>query len=187
MSLPGKNSLKALYSGNLYMPHINWPLLMEAFSEHSDVDFIFLGSNRRLIAEKYLKKLVDESNVFFCDAVPAEEVAHYLAAADILLLAYKPDYFNEYAYPHKMMEYLASGKPVVANYFQDLESESDLVYMATNDEHWLRQLDYVVKNLTDCSSPSKVAARSEFARRNTYSARVAEIENIIAESLRRRG
>lgn len=45
--------------------------------------------------------------------VPREELPDLLAAADVLIQPGGPDTFNDYRFPSKLPEFLASGKPVV--------------------------------------------------------------------------
>jgi glycosyltransferase involved in cell wall biosynthesis len=45
--------------------------------------------------------------------VPRSSIAELLAAADVLVQPGRPDPFNDYRFPSKLPEYLASGRPVV--------------------------------------------------------------------------
>jgi glycosyltransferase involved in cell wall biosynthesis len=123
--LPGKGKKKAMYVGNLSMQYLDWGKLLAAAQAHSDVDFVFLGpdgkSNLSFAAstnkEKDILRMLP--NAFFLPAVPADQIMGYLLASDVLLISYQEKHYADQASPHKVLEYLASGKPIVATWTEE--------------------------------------------------------------------
>ncbi len=179
--LPGLHKVKALYVGNLYMPYIDWECFCRAATKYEAIDFIFLGSNQHLIKKHWLTTLRNHSNIHFVSAVPSHNIPAYLAGANILTLAYTPEYYKIYASPHKLMEYLYSGKPIVASFTPGYETHDNLVYMGRNQNEWLEKFSYVVENLAGCSADSLMKLRKHYALNNTYDKQLDRINKIIGD------
>ena len=177
--LPGTAKLKAMYTGSLDMQFINWNLLVKASKKFKEIDFIILGKDTGFHNSINKRKFLQLENVYLMDPVPSEELNGYLSEADILLLAYELEYYKNYATPHKLMEYLASGKPIVASLTKDYLDNSELLYMGSNDVEWLDLLKKVIKNLEECSSPKIRNQRRMFALENTYDKQIQRIENLL--------
>ena len=142
MVLPGKNREKALYVGNLSMKYIDWDILLTSAETHRHIDFVFVGPDGRSNLSQTINKeeqskieLRNLPNVYFCDPVKAREIPDLLKKADYLLIAYQEKYHKDQAAPHKMLEYLASGKTIVATYTEEFD-----------DEKWKPQLRMSKKN-----------------------------------------
>lgn len=142
--VPGNNTTKAFYVGNLSMAYIDWEILLESANKHKHIDFIFIGpdgasnlTNTNLKkTEPYAKiQIKNLENVYFCDPVDSRMIPQLLDKADYLLIAYQERYHKDQAAPHKMMEYLASGKTIIATYTEEFD-----------DEKWKPQLRMSGKN-----------------------------------------
>ncbi len=168
-ALPGKNKKKALYFGNLAMPHLNWNLMRMAIERFQQVDFILLGSNHQAVP---LRKC---QNLFLHDPVPASHLPSYMKAADLLYLFYTDTYHSSYATPHKMLEYLSSGKPIVSNCFANYTDKSDLIYQSDNHEKWMTNFEMALNEVDDIIVKERIA----LALDNTYEKRLDRIENIV--------
>ena len=126
--MPGQNRMKALYVGNLAMKYIDWKVLLESAQTHSAIDFVFVGPDglSNLAANAHESedkiKIQNLSNVYFCGPVHSKYIPQLLKMADALLIAYKEEYHADQAAPHKMVEYLASRKPIIATYTEEFDS-----------------------------------------------------------------
>ena len=167
--LPGENKRKVLYFGNLAMPHLNWNLLRMAVKSLPEVDFILLGSNHDFVP------MDQNDNLHLLHPIDSSKLANYMKPCDALILFYSEDYLKSYASPHKMLEYLSSGKPIVSNKFEEFKVIDDLVYMSNENEEWIKFLEEAL----DESDLIKENQRKLVAQSNTYSKRIEEIEQII--------
>lgn len=168
--LPGGNSKKTVYFGNLAMPHLDWQLLEKAAHHLSEIDFIFIGSNHDQVPVRNLE------NVLFVPQVDSKQLVDYMHLADVLLLFYSPDYFTSYASPHKLLEYLSSGKPIVSTIIKEYQHHQDLIYQANNENEWIKLLQ---KALSE-KDVNVVTKRKQLAEANTYEQRIKEMEKILA-------
>jgi hypothetical protein len=181
--LPGDQSIKILYAGNLAMKHLDWKILYEAANKYANIDFIFIGSGKDEFnpfnaTNEWKSKILKISNGYFLPAVSSEEIHSYLQAADVLLIAYQQKHHKDQANVHKLLEYLNSGNPIVATYTSEYEGNS-LLTMSTNNDEWLNLLGEVVENLKAHKSSENTKARQLYASRQTYEARIAEIKDIL--------
>jgi glycosyltransferase involved in cell wall biosynthesis len=114
-----ENQKVLLYVGSLAKPR-GMLLLIEAFKkvkeERNNVKLLLLGSGNDADNLKNLAvNLGVKDDVIFTGQVPQTEVPDFIMASDIGICPVPPFYFYTLSCPIKMLEYMALGKPVVAN------------------------------------------------------------------------
>lgn len=153
--------------GNLEIPYLNHDLLLNIVSNYSNVKYFFIGDYCK--SGKLFSALSKYPNVSFTGKIPSEDIHRYLIKSDILLLCYNVSVWKEQvANPHKMMEYFASGKLVVATYMDEYKNCQDLLLMASTHDEYLRLFHEAVNNLRVFNTPELQAKRRAFALDNTY-------------------
>lgn len=182
--MPGENQLKALYVGNLSMKYLDWEVLRNTAETHTHVDFVFIGPHHDLF-DTAINRTHDEKrsihalpNVYFPGRIASSEIPAALASADILLLAYQREHLRDQANPHKIMEYLQSGKPIAAN-FTAAFADHNLFMMCDEDHRWEEMFTALLTRLKIENEPAKVAARKAFARDHTYARQIERIEVLL--------
>jgi hypothetical protein len=184
--LPGQQPLKAVYVGNLAMKYLDWTVLRKSAEEHPEVDFVLYGPNAQELSTDLNPTHADKAamlnlpNCHFPGRISPEEIPYVLAGADLLLLAYQKKHLRDQANPHKVMEYLQSGKPIAANYTAEF-ADTNLFTMSGEDHQWGAVFTQVLQNLEAESSPEKVAARKAFAAGHTYEKQLERIEEILLQ------
>lgn len=173
VQFPGSNRIKVLYFGNLAMSELDWPLLRQAAMTIQNVDFILLGSNHCHVPEL-------PSNVFLLNEVPSTHLHAYMKSADLLMLFYKYNYNQNYASPHKILEYLSSGKPIVSTTLKDFDTRSDLVIMG-DGKIWIDLLNMEIQRLNSGISEELSEKRIAYALENTYDKQIDRIEKILTK------
>lgn len=116
-----------IYMGNV-VPWSGLDLLLETLPElqqrYADIRLMIVGGGMPAYIEQ-LKQLVKtaklEQHVVFVGQVPVDELPAWLAQADIGLAHFRPELFRRYAFPLKVVEYMASGLPVIGT--ADTETE----------------------------------------------------------------
>ena len=183
--LPGKNKKKALYIGNLAMKYLDWKIVYQAISLNSSVDFIFVGPQRKNIDlninpfHNYKKLILNLPNAYFLPKVSSDEIPNYLMSSDALILSYQQARHKDQANSHKVLEYLASGKPIVATYTSEYDG-SNLLYMSKLNSEWPELFKKVIQNLPKYSNPELTKKRRTHALNNTYIKQIDRIEQILA-------
>ncbi len=175
MNLPGSNRIKAVYSGNLDIKYLDIPLLVNLVKKHERVDFLFVGNYQR---DNPLTKL-GNSNVHLLGQMPSEALIDIYDKADLLLVIYDCEkYLLQLANPHKIMEYLASGKTVIAT--KTLEYlDSELIEMTSSREDFYGKFGKVIDNLDEYNNPQRRKKRIDFAMDNSYERQIERIEKIL--------
>ncbi len=86
------------------------------------VKFMIVGSGYRLLElKKYSEATGLDGRLIFSEYVHHNEVPFYIAAADICVACFEKSDITECKSPLKIVEYLASGKPIVASRVGEVE------------------------------------------------------------------
>lgn len=188
VNLPGENGTKAIYAGNLAMSYIDWKELLAAVNYLPQVDFVFIGpgkhiSNAAHDQEACKEKIKSCPNVYFIDRLPPKALNAHYVKADVLLICYQEKYHLDQANPHKLIEYLGSGKVVVATTTLEYtkEAEDKLIAMTIRNEHFPEVLKNVIVRIEEWNSEPLKEARIAFANSNAYLRQIERIEKYINE------
>lgn len=186
VQLPGKNATKFVYAGNLNMRKIDWLTLFKASQTYTDVDFIFLGPLDKTIKDRnstvlHREKMLNLDNVYTLGRVPSDELHNYYEAADAMLLCYQEVFHQDQANSHKMLEYLASGRPVICTWtatYSDL-TNNNILLMKKKNADFIKSIDSFLNDKTFYNSEELVLARKEIALDNTYDKQIERITRLI--------
>lgn len=176
VTLPGKYKIKAFYAGNLDIAYLDRALLDQLATNHPNIDFIFAGKKEE---ENHV---FERPNVFYQGIMTSQKLSALYRQADILLICYKAEEFHEQlANPHKMMEYLASGKVVVATKTEEYQhlAEEGVIAMSKENHGFSMLFRNVLNNLDHWNSPGLQERRIAFAKENTYNKQIDRIEYLI--------
>ena len=189
-ALPGNNSVKAVYVGNLTLKYIDWKLLQTVIGQHHNIDFVFIGpeGNSNLTKSRQTKlvsgRVKSYSNAYFIGSVPSSKISAFLQGADILLITYQADLYTEQlASPHKFMCYFGSGRVTVATYTDEYKDKRTLLAMSERNEEYPALFTEIVNNLDEWNCQAKQEERKRFAINNAYGRQVVKIDQIIDEKI----
>lgn len=192
IQLPGDNKLKAIYLGNLAMPHLDWQIVNQAAGRLKSLDFVLIGPGKELVDEQmdpqhiWKKELFEKENVLWLDRIRSSQIMSHLQAADILLIAYQEKYREEQANSHKLLEYLGSGKTIVATFTSQYADYAHLINMEHQNDKWVDLLAKLVANDNLRTDPKLNEQRIELALANTYDEQINKIEALLNENVARR-
>lgn len=175
------------YVGNLGN-RLDWRLIYQVVKTCSEVTFVFVGGvdvSAEEISEDWqtdLKAVLDLPNVRHVGKVPSDQVAKYYWSFAVNWIPYVVEHsFNQAACPTKIMDGIASGRPVLSTDLPECRLYPEWITIFHSVE------DAVVnirKQLT-FSEKLKVNHKSfhqlEFARQNTWQFRAQTLENLILE------
>ncbi len=184
-------NIKAGYFGNLLRNDINHNLIKQLVSENQNVEFNFWGpivlkdsniggsNNEKIIS--FIKFLHNEKNVVIHGALKKEKLVKDIEDIDIFILFYIFAPSSDRSNAHKLIEYLATGKVIVANLFSTYKDFDELIVMPKedNDLKLPALFKEVINNLDYYNSPELQKKRIEFALNNTYEKQIERIEKII--------
>ena len=185
-------NIKAGYVGNLFYKYLDVKVFKSIIRQNERVFFYFIGPYEKsnLVGDEhnlsFIKFLQNCENVHLIGPKPSTDLPFYLNHLDIFLLCYSGDKnVAEMANPHKMLEYLSTGKAVVSHYVDEYIGYPDLIEMVESNRELPVKFKEVVCNIEYYNSPIKSEARKAFAFQNTYMKQLDRIENLIVEQTRK--
>ena len=152
---------------------IDLDLVYEVAKSRPDYSFVLAGQ----VFSRDTSALQSLPNVRLLGSRPYEQMPSLLAGFDVCMIPFLLNQVTHATDPVKLYEYLSQGKPVVATDMSELRAWSDFVYLARGSEEFAAQLDVAVAE----SDPALRARRIEFARTNSWPARVADLDKAIAD------
>lgn len=162
-----RSRVNAALIGNLDIAYLDVALLARLVKDHPETGFHFVGSytpGRGLHGATG-----DAPNVRFWGRLHSRVLPSILGRADVLLLTYlADDHLEQLANPHKAMEYLASGRCVLATRTLEYDKRPDLIETANDREDYARRFAEIVASPAAWNRPEQIAQRQAFARDNTY-------------------
>ena len=171
------SGVKVGYIGNLDNWCIDQSTLLRIVEDHPAVSFYFIGPYKR---DSFLgNKLSTFSNCTLLGKIPSANLPGYLFQYDLFLMCYNGDDVDVNSNHHKILEYLATGKPSVIN-FTDEYKDNDVVIMSRKNAELPQLFHDVVTRLEHYSTPEWEKKRIAFARSNSYRNHVGTIDKILA-------
>lgn len=182
-------------SGNLLRSDIDRETLLSIISDHSDIIFECWGSYRLNQSnlggieneglKNFIQTLEGMQNVILHGPVPASFLAKEFQRMDAFLICYdiKKDQSRGTNY-HKVLEYISTGKVVIANNITAYEGLNNLVMMTTrrdNNEELPALFNRVIQQPEICNSETLFNERRAFALNNSYKKQIARIASILGE------
>lgn len=180
-----KNSINAVYVGNLLIKTIDWCSLFIILEDNPDVMFTFIGpyskSNLSSINNSSkIAKLKTLRNVKLIGEVPSIELPMHLETADLFIMCYDAaNHKTEVSNPHKVLEYLSAGRVVVANYTAHYKDKYELLEMTEKQKELPKLFKNVIDNIEKYNNPQLQEKRKKFAMANSYKAHVKEILELL--------
>lgn len=180
--------IKVGYVGNLNLRYLDWAIINTLIIKNPSLGFFFIGPegesnlSKRSMSASYIKKLKAYNNTFFLGEKSAKKIPGYLMKFDILILVYKSQlYRKQLANPHKLLEYLGSGKVILSSWTEAYKNKQDLIEMVKDNKDFLRKFNEIVKKLPFYNSVEQEAKRIKYAMENTYDNKIQLIEQLISK------
>jgi O-antigen/teichoic acid export membrane protein/glycosyltransferase involved in cell wall biosynthesis len=152
--------------------------LLEDLARNSPhVSFVFIG---RVLMD--VSRMRGIPNVHFLGFKPYAQLPEYLRCFRCCMICYRRgDTFNDYRSPKKLLEYFASGLPIVSVTLSELDAYGPLVYQANTVEQFREQLQLALR---ECD-PRLRQMRVDAAAARDWSVVAAEASRHIARCLER--
>jgi glycosyltransferase involved in cell wall biosynthesis len=183
------------YCGTLLRRQIDHDAIMRIIRKHRDVKFIFWGAyevrDSNLLrgkpeenVERFVKFLAAAPNVELRGVVPPAQLASEMQEMDGFLLAYNADDLEtDNSNSHKILEYLSTGKVVVAYPISHYRNRPDLIHCGTSatTEAFVETFDETLQNLTNHNSLPAQRSRRNFALEQTYEQQLERISALLRQ------
>ncbi|MBN1917619.1 MAG: glycosyltransferase [Verrucomicrobia bacterium] len=167
-------------------PKIDFALLTEIARRRRDWSIVLVGPHESPLRPQDVppyKTMLAEPNVHCVGFVPPDQMARYIQAMDVGLMAYRLAGWVIKGFPLKLFEYLAGGKPIVAPELEELQLYREYVRFATTPDEWVGA---IAQALAD-TAEQKRHARITLAAQNSWDDRCRRILDLIEARLAGRG
>lgn len=156
---------------------LDFALVRFLADKNPDLSFVFIGE----VLEEM--SLIDSlRNVYFLGQKPYALLPDYMKPVSCFGIFYqRNDMFNNYRNPKKLLECLATGKPVVCVPILEIEYFKDLVLVAQDDEHF----HHLIREAIENDSPLIKEKRIEYAKHHTWEEIGKEVGEEIAQLIRK--
>ena len=184
VDLTGNYGVKVGYAGNLNLKYIDWNTLNRLVTEYPKVGFYFAGPFRS--DQEMIDRIRQKSNVFLLGEISSARLPDFYRQMDVLLLCYLADkYTDQLSNPHKLMEYLGSGKMVVSTLTEEHRGlhDSGLLLMSDKNEQVDELFRSALQNLNSWNSAEMQRLRRSVALANSYDRQIDRIELLLKEEV----
>ncbi|MBF6650302.1 hypothetical protein [Methylobacter sp. BlB1] len=177
-----QSKLNVVYIGNLDISFLDIDLLVSLIKRYPHIYFHLVGHYSE--NKKLFSACSAFENVIWWGKVESTLIPSILAECDIQLLLYKAENQQDkeqLANPHKVMEYLESGKITVATYTDEYKDKLYLLEMVDNSKDYESTFQKVLENLDFYNSMEKQQQRIEFAKNNSYEKQLEKISSLLQQ------
>lgn len=171
--------VNATYIGNLAMMYLDVELLAGVVRSFPEVQFQFVGGYDE--DTPLFRACRETDNVRWWGKVDSELIPSILQASDLVMVCYQEKYYVDQSSPHKMMEYLSSGKVIVATYTDEYKDKQELLEMAYGTEEYMGRFRKVVAHLDRYNAAGLQAMRIAFANEHSYEKQLQKIVKTLKE------
>ena len=117
-------------------------------------------------------------NVVFTGPKSYDELPHWIAACDVLMLAYRKDEMTKQVNPLKLKECLATGKPIVSVDIPTALEFREGLYVASDRDEFVAGIRRALSEPDRCSEASK---RQSLVTNDSWDVRADELYAILTE------
>jgi hypothetical protein len=159
----------------LDIKYIDWEIIKKLIADNPNIDFHFAGQWKN---KDRFTNISSAGNFHFYGKLNATDLLPFYDGMNILILVYQyKKYPKQLANPHKMMEYLASGKMIISNWLDEYSTlNGQLISMSKNERDLIECFNKVTSDLDLWNSTEKITQRKQIAMKSNYINKIKEIE-----------
>lgn len=166
------------FSGSFYEWKIDMNLILTLLKLYPRYTFVFTGS-LSLQDKEFILKLNKFPNFRFLGFISDEKLPSVIKNFDVCIIPYIMNSWGHFAYPVKVNQYLAAGKPVVTTALKSIKYlyDKNLIYWSKNHQEFTRNLRQAIK--TGMRDKKLIKARISEGLRNDWLVRLNELMKFI--------
>ncbi|RIV26688.1 glycosyltransferase family 1 protein [Alicyclobacillaceae bacterium I2511] len=149
---------------------VDYALIADMAKQRPQIQFVLVGPQHADVSA-----LNSLHNVHLLGLQPYQELPQFLRGFDVTLHAFVRNELTQSVNPIKIYEYLAAGKQVIATTSEELKRLDEVLWLVNSSEEAVAALDRILTGETRTSA----AAQAEYVSRQSWSARVDQIESAL--------
>ncbi len=167
------NLIKGVFVGKMDY-RINPEFNLKIFKAFPSIQFTIVGQLNNEFKNLFEKENL--KNVTLIQPVKSAEIKNYVSGADFCFI-FKKIYKGNNIFSHKLLQYLAQGKPIFGTDFSDFNEEvKNNLYLSNSSDEMIK----MIKVFSDNEEPAgKAEIRIKFAKQNTFSVALSIVENAL--------
>ncbi|MBD3234218.1 MAG: glycosyltransferase, partial [candidate division Zixibacteria bacterium] len=147
----------------------DFEMLRDVFIKHPEWSLVLVGP-----CDTDTSLISDLPNVHLLGSRPYEKLPTYLKGFDVCLIPYRDIEITRNANPLKLLEYMASGKPIVCADLPSVYPYKDGLLIAKT----ISEFEEGIRTSLDENNPKAIEIRDGIACANSWRSRVGDIETI---------
>ncbi len=175
------------YVGNLG-DRLDWHLIYDVIKACPEVTFVFVGgidvSAEEMSADWHtaLKAVLKMPNVRYVGKVPSDQVAQHYSSFAINWIPYVVEHsFNQAACPTKIMDGIASGRPILSTDIPECRLYPEWITIFHNVENAVMHIRKQLAFYQQPEAYEKSLHQLRFAQQNTWQFRAQTLENLLRQ------
>jgi glycosyltransferase involved in cell wall biosynthesis len=164
------------YSGIANMGRIDGDMLDFLVDQRPDWQFVFVGPAHEYFVERYSTC----HNVHILESVAYQDLPCYLQYFNVAIVPFQVNENTKGNDLLKLYDYLAMGKPVVSTNIGGAVDLKEVIRIAQTPQEFLKRIEEFLKN--HCCEDD-VAHRKRHGLKNSWRARIGELEVLVKRSL----
>lgn len=168
------------YVGNLLSHFLDYPLLVRTVVQNPQCDFTFIGDHENIGRNHSWQQLIKLEHVHLAGPLSHDDLTNQLSRFDVFLCCYDTErFFREASNSHKLLEYLATGKPVVSTRIAYYLDEEGVLYMPSRNAELPELVKKVTSALSEYNSKAEITKRTRFVREHTHASVLSRIDELL--------
>jgi len=165
-----------LYVGGIDY-RLDYLLIKELLIKFSNEKFLFIGKLANVENEDFRNIFLEKKykNLKHLPPIHFKELKNYIAKSKLCLAPMKLDVQGNNINHHKLLQYLALGKPILSAKFKDY-SKNELLLEYSDKKEAIDKLNKLIENAEDVGIKQK---RINFAKQFLYKNLIKEVESFI--------
>ncbi len=168
------------FTGSLFDFKIDFLLISKMLKKYPQISYLIIGSWAGKNTSSF-KRLFSYNNFYYINHLSPYILPKYVNNFDICFIPYRNrTQWGKAAYPVKVNEYLALGKPIITTAIPSIKYLGDkkLIYWSTNDTEFIKNIHIA---LNEKGGQRLINKRVEEGRKNDWNIRIKEFIKIIED------
>ena len=173
------------YVGIIDFFRLDFDFINYLIKNHPQKSFVFIGPVWPIYFQKIhpqakkIRQIKKYPNVYFLGHISYDKMPYYIKQFDVAIAPYQFSLFTKYTSSLKILEYLASGLPVVSTPIAGADNLKNIIYLASDYPTFSENIDLALAE----NSSQRRRLRREAAKKEDWKYKVEEMMEIVDKKI----